>query len=121
VGRHPKPSNEYDALAKAAKAQLRRGEALGKSLDLRMKLKREASEEWVPDEDFRRDFQSITTTIQHCGAALIRALEGNKKNLGSLTEAQLQAQLEAELVGSATALTDEQWARMAEARAKAQR
>ncbi len=119
MGRSPK--NELQALAKASRAQLLRAEALGKSLDHRMKVKREASEEWTADEDFRRDFAAITNTLQHAGNSLIRALEGNKKNLGGLTEAALEAQFNAEIVNSAQSLTDEQWSRMAEARAKAKR
>lgn len=86
-----------------------------------MKVKKEASEQWTPDEDFRRDFAAITTTLQHAGNSLIRALEGNKKNLGGLTEEQLEAQFNAEIVNSAGQLTDEQWQRMQEARAKARR
>lgn len=119
MGRTPK--NELQALAKASRQQLLRAEQLGKSLDQRMKLKREASEEWTPDEDFRRDFAAITNTLQHAGNSLIRALEGNKKNLGGMSEEQLTAQFNAELVTSAQSLTDEQWSKMNEARAKARR
>ncbi len=119
VGR--RPQNELAALAKASRAQLLRAEALGKSLDQRMKAKREASDEWTADEDFRRDFAAITNTLQHAGNSLIRALEGNKKNLGGLTEEQLTAQFNAELSSSAQTLTDEQWNKMIEARAKARR
>lgn len=114
-----RPKDELQALAKASRAQLLRAEALGKSLDRRMTIKKEASEEWTPDEDFRRDFAAITNTLQHAGNSLIRALEGRKKDLGGLTEDQLEAQLNAELVNSANTLTDEQWRRMCEARQKA--
>lgn len=113
-----RPKNELAALATASRAHLRRAEALGKSLDERMKVKRDVSPEWTPDEDWRRDFASVTQTLQHAGNSLIRALEGNKKNLAGLTEEQLEAQLNAELVNSAGSLSDEQWQRMCEARAK---
>lgn len=94
-------------------------EELGRSLKSRMKVKRELSENWTPDEDWRRDFTSVTTTLQHAGNALVRGIEGNKKNLGGLTEEQLQAQFNAEIIAAAPQLTDEQWAKMCEARAKA--
>jgi hypothetical protein len=117
VGR--KPKNELANLSRAARAHLARAEALGKSLDERLKIKREVSDQWTPDEDWRRDFASVTQTIKYAGSSLMAALEGNKKNLGGLTEDQLQAQFDAELVNSASTLTDEQWHRMCEARTKA--
>jgi hypothetical protein len=119
MGRRPK--NELANLARSSRAQLALAEELIASLKLRMKMKREVSPEWVPDEDWRRDFASATNTLQHAGNSLIRALEGNKKNLGGLTEEQLVAQFNAEIVSSAATLTDEQWGRMCEARAKARR
>lgn len=119
MGRRAK--NPLAALAGASRAQLLRAEALGKSLDERMKMKREAAPDWTPDEDFRRDFAAITNTLQHAGNSLIRALEGHKKDLGGLTEEQLTAQFNAEIVSSAHQLTDEQWAKMCEARAKQRR
>lgn len=109
------------ALARASRAQLIRAEALGKSLDSRMKTKRELSPDWTPDEDFRRDFAAITNTLQHAGNSLIRSLEGRKKDLGSLTEEQLTAQFQAEIVAAAGTLSDDEWARMCEARAKGKR
>lgn len=114
-----RPKNELSGLARAARDQLKRAEALGKSLDERVKMKREASEVWVPNEDDRRDFAAITNTLQHAGNAMIRGLEANKKNLSGLTEEQLTAQFNAEIVAAAPQLTDEQWARMCDARAKA--
>lgn len=119
MGRRPK--NELAALARAARAQIARAEMLGKSLDIRMKLKREASDTWVPDEDFRRDFASITTTLQHAGNAMIRGHEANKKELGTVTEEQLQAQFNAELVNAAQTMTEDEWNRMLEVRAKVRR
>lgn len=119
MGRRPK--NELANLARTARAQLMRAETLGKSLDARMRLKRDLSPEWSPDEDWRRDFASVTTTIQHAGNSLVRALEGNKKNLGGLSEEQLVAQLNAEIVAAAGTLTDEQWQQMQDARAKARK
>lgn len=119
MGRRPK--NELAALASAARAQLRRAEALGKSLDARLKIKLEVTPEWTPDEDFRRDFASITTTLRDAGSSLMRALDGNKKNTGGLSEEQLQAQFNAELVAAAGSLTDEQFQRLCDARAKARR
>ncbi len=119
MGRRAK--NELGALARAAKRQIARAEALGQSLDNRMKIKVEASEQWTPDEDFRRDFAAITNTLQHAGNAMTRALEGNKKNTDGLTEQQLEAQFNAEIVRSAQTLSDEDWTRMCEARTKAGR
>lgn len=116
MGRRAK--NELASLARAAKAQISRAEALGKSLDNRIKMKREASPEWSPTEDDRRDFAAITNTLQHAGNAMIRGLEANKKDLGGLTEEQLQAQFNAELINSAQTMSDEDWQRMCEARAK---
>ena len=117
MGRRPK--NELAALARAAKAQIARAEALGKSLDNRIKLKKSVSPEWSPTEDDRRDFAAITNTLQLAGNAMIRGLEANKKDLGGLTEEQLQAQFNAELVNSAQTMSDEEWNRMVEARMKA--
>lgn len=114
-----KPKNEHASLARAARAHIYRAEALGKSLDARMKLKREASPEWTPDEDFRRDFAAVTNTLQHAGNAMDRALEGSKKNTDGLTEEQLEAQLKAEIVASAQTLSDEEWDLMKAARVKA--
>jgi hypothetical protein len=119
MGRQPK--NEYASLARIARAHIKRAELLGKSLDARATLKREVSDMWTPDEDWRRDFASVTTSIQHATNSLVRSLESNKKNLGSLTEAQLEAQFNAEIVSAATSLTDDQWARMVDARRKAGR
>lgn len=115
------PKNPLAGLASAARAQLRRAEALGKSLDNRVKLKKEASPEWTPNEDDRRDFAAITQTLQHAGNALIRGLEANKKDLGGLTEAQLEAQFRAELIKSAQEMSDEDWNMMVDARRKAGR
>ena len=105
-------------MARAARAQIARATKLGESIDARMKLKMEASPEWSPDEDFRKDFAAITNTLQHAGNAMTRALEGNKKNTDGLSEEQLQAQFNAEIVRSAPNLSDEEWARMIAARAK---
>jgi hypothetical protein len=116
-----KAKNELAQLARAAKSQVARAEALGKSLDSRIKMKREASPEWTPNEDDRRDFAAITNTLQHAGNALIRGLDANKKDLGGLTEEQLQAQFNAEIVNSAHTLSDEDWFKMVEARRKAGR
>ena len=58
-----RPKNELAQLARAAKAQLARAEALGRSLDERVKMKKAASDVWVPNEDDRRDFASITNTL----------------------------------------------------------
>lgn len=119
MGRQPR--NELGALARASRAQIARATELGKSLDARIKLKKEASEMWTPTEDDRRDFAAITNTLQHAGNAMTRALEGNKKNTDGLSEAQLEAQFSAELVRSAQTMTDEEWSTMCAARAKAGR
>lgn len=119
MGRRPK--NELASLARAARSQLALAEELGRSLKERVKMKKEASEQWTPDEDWRRDFASVTNTLQHAGNAMIRAGEANKKNLGGLTEEQLQAQFDAEIITSAQNISDEDWNRMVEARMKAKR
>ena len=119
MGRRPK--NELSALARAARAQVSRAEALGRSLDNRIKMKREASPEWTPNEDDRRDFAAITNTLQHAGNAMIRGLDANKKDLGGLTDEQLTAQFKAEIINSAQTMSDEDWQRMKEARLKAGR
>jgi hypothetical protein len=119
MGRKPKSTNDLQSLADTAQDQLRRAEKLGKSLDIRLKTRQSIAPDWVPDEDWRRDFATVTATIQHAGNSLIRAREGNKKNLGSATEEQLEAQFAAEIVAAAAKLTDEEWAIMVEARAKA--
>lgn len=116
MGRRPK--DEMAALALTARAQIKRAEALGKSLDLRMAAKKDAAEDWIPDEDWRRDFASVTTVIQHAGNSLMRALEGSQKNLGNLTDAQLEAQFQAELVKTATSISDDDWEKMQAAREK---
>lgn len=114
-----KAKNELAALARAAKAQVARAEALGKSLDNRVKMKREASPEWTPNEDDRRDFAAITNTLQHAGNAMIRSLEANKKDLGGLTVEQIEAQFREEIIRSAQSMSDDDWQRMCEARRKA--
>jgi hypothetical protein len=116
-----KPKNELAALSRAARAQIARAEALGKSLDARIKMKREVSAEWSPTEDDRRDFAAITNTLQHAGNAMIRGLEANKKDLGGLTEEQLQAQFNAELINSAQTMSEEEWNRLLAAREKAKK
>lgn len=117
MGRRPK--SEYTALARAAKAQLALADSLNASLKERMRVKRDASEMWVPDEDWRRDFASVTNTLQHSGNALTRALSENKKDLAGLTEEQLTAQFRAELIKSAQEMSDAEWNAMVEARMKA--
>lgn len=114
-----RPANELAYLARTANAHLKRAEQLGKSLDERMAKKKEAAPDWIPDDEWRRDFAAVTTVIQHSGNSLVRALEGNKKGLDGMSEAQLEAQFNAEMVKSAQTLTDEQWAAMQAARAKA--
>ncbi len=117
VGR--KAKNPLAALANAARDQLKRAEALGKSLDVRMKTKQTASDAFTLDEDFRRDFAAVTAALQHAGKSLVTALDSNKKDLAGLSEAQLDAQFAVEIVKAATTLSDEDWDRMCAARAKA--
>jgi len=116
MGRAPK--NDLAHLARTAQAQIKRAELLGKSLDARLRACKAASDTFTLDEDIRRDFAMVTTALQHAGNAYVRALEANKQALGGLTDAQLEAQFNAELVKAATALTDEQWDAMVRARAK---
>jgi hypothetical protein len=119
MGRPPK--NPFSSLARSASAQLKRAEMLGKSLDERLKTKRKAAEEFTLTDDDRHDFTSITQTIRDCGVALVRALDASKKDLGGLTEDQLTAQFQAEMIKAAQELSDEDWAVMCAARAKAGR
>jgi hypothetical protein len=121
VGRRPRPGNETAALARAAQAQLNRASLIGKSLDNRLKEKVRASTEFTLNEDDRRDFAAITNAIQHAGNSLLRALDGNKSHLSGLSEEQLEAQFQEELIRAAGTMTDEQVQRFLEARAKAQR
>lgn len=113
-----KANNPLYALSALATKQLHLAQQLSKSLENRAKTKAEIAPDWTPDEDWRRDFQSVTTALQHAGQGLIRAQEGTKKNLGTLTEKQLEEQLVAELKRGAAAMTDEEWQAMADARAK---
>lgn len=116
-----RPKNPLAGLASAANAQLKRAEAIGKSLDSRIKIKKEVSPEWTPTEDDRRDFAAITQTLQHAGNALIRGLEANKKDMGGLTEEQLQAQFRAEIIKAAAEMSDDDWNLMVDTRRKAGR
>lgn len=116
-----KPANEYAALARSANAQLRRAEALGRSLDERLKAARKAADDFTLNDEFRRDFAAITQTIRDCGVALVRAREANKKDLSGLSEEQLTVQFQAELIKSAQEMSDADWNLMLEARAKAGR
>lgn len=115
-----RPKNELARLASAARAQLALAEALGDSLKKRMDVKKAVAGEigWIPDEDWRRDFASVTNTIQHVGNSLIRAGEGIKKNLGGKSEDELEQQLQSQLVQNAGALPEEMWQAMIAARAK---
>jgi hypothetical protein len=109
---------ELARLATTTQEQLARAEALGKSLDRRMKKAQDAAEDWTPNDEWRRDFATVTSVIKDCGAALQRALEGNEKTLGGMTTEQLEAQFNAEIIRSAQTLTEEQWQTMVAARAK---
>lgn len=115
------PKDELKILAVLSRSQLLRAQALGRSLDERAKTKRAVALDWIPDEDFRRDFAAVNQAIQHSGASLIRALEGTQKNMGNLTEEQIEAQFDTELVRSAAALSDDQWDAMVAARASAKK
>jgi len=121
MGRKPRPGNETAALARAASDQLNRAKLIGRSLDNRLKVKIKAADDFTLNEDDRRDFAAITNAIQHAGNSLLRALEGNKSHLSGLTDEQLQAQFQEELVRAASTMSDEDWNRMAEARQKARR
>lgn len=117
MGRRPK--DEISTLAQTAREQLKRARALGKSLDVRLKKKQDASDEFTLDEDYRRDFAAVTAALQHAGNALTRAVEAQQKTNAGLTEVQLEAQFAAEIVKMAPKLTETQWASMCDAREKA--
>lgn len=108
-----------EVLAQTARAQLKRAQNLGKSLDYRLGVKMKAADDWTLNEDDRRDLKTITEAIQHAGKALENALEAKAKMNAGMTEAQLSAQLAFEIIKAATAFTPEQWETMKEARSKA--
>lgn len=112
-----KRRNQYSELAKAARDQLKRAEALGRSLDERATRMKEAADDWEPSEDWRRDFAAVNAAIQHAGSSLVKALEGNQKFLAGLSEDQLDEQLRTELVRNARDMSEEAWQRMVKARA----
>ncbi len=118
-----RPKNDLATLARAARQQLIRAERLGHSLDVRMKAKMTAADGWIPDEDWRRDFATVTTTLRDAGASLTKALENNKKDLGGMKTEQLEAQFKAEMMRSAETLSEEDWAYLnaTQARLKAER
>lgn len=107
------PKSDLATLARTAKDQLRRAELLGTSLDIRLKTgMREASKEdrsWSPDDSWRSDFNTVTTTISQVGQALQRALEANQKRLGGMTIDQLEAQLRSEILRMVPSFTPEDW------------
>ena len=113
-----RPKNDLATLARASRGQLVRAEKLGHSLDVRLKAKMNAADGFTLDEDWRRDFAMVTSTIRDAGAALTKALENNKKDLSGCTTEQLEAQWKAEMLRSAEAFTDEDWARMDKVRAE---
>lgn len=110
------------ALERASRKQLQRAERLGESLDARIEFENArrahivdkdpeaARMPWVPDEEWRKDFNNVNTTIAQAGQSLIRALEGNKKNLAGVPTEQLEAQFKAELARAAANMTPEEWA-----------
>jgi hypothetical protein len=111
--------NDMESLARAARAQLARASALGRSLDVRMQVKLNTAEGWVPDDSWRSDYASVTATIVQCGQALTKALENNKKALGSMTTEQLEAQLRAELPRIVAGLDTAEWCALVASRQKA--
>jgi hypothetical protein len=113
-----KRKDELAELARTARRQINRARQLGQSLDYRTEEKKKAHEGWIPDEDWRRDFQSVTTALQHGGQTLLRALEGNKEDLGGLTEEQLEAKFKDELKRMVSTMSDEEWDEMVAIRAK---
>lgn len=114
----PRPKNDLEALARGARAQLARAHALGKSLDVRMQIKSNAAEGWIPDDTWRSDFASVTATIVQCGNSLTKALEGNKKEKSTMSIEQLEAQLRAELPRIVMSLNSDEWADLIAARQK---
>lgn len=112
------PKNDLVTLARASRAQLVRAEKLGRSLDVRMKAKSNAADGWIPDEDWRRDFATVTVTIKDAGNSLTRALENNKKDMSGMTEDQLAAQFKAEMMRAVETFSDEDWAYLNAAQAK---
>lgn len=116
MGRRAK--NELSRLAGAARQQLALAEQLNKSLKKRMETKKAVAEDWIPDEDWRRDFASVTTAIQHAGNSLMRANEGTKKNLNGMSEDELRAKLMVQLVENAAAIPEDMWQQMCAARAR---
>ena len=112
--------NDLATLARASRKQLVRAEQLGSSLDQRREyaIKRrvdmngpgEEDLPWIPDEEWRKDFNNVNATIAQAGQSLIRALEGNKNNLGGVPTDQLEAQFKSEMIRAASNLSPEDWA-----------
>jgi hypothetical protein len=118
MGRRAK--NELNALAKASRAQLKLAEDLNTSLKQRMHVKKTVAgaQGWIPDEDWRRDFASVTNTLQHAGNSLMRALEGNKKQNEGKTDEELMEQFVAQLLEVAPTLPEETWQALLIARSR---
>lgn len=113
-----RPATDFVRVAATAQLQLRRAEAIGKSLDVRMKQKRDVNPAWIPDEDFRRDMETVTRAVKECGIALERALEYTEKTLHGMTTDNLEAQFAAEILRSAQHIPDDMWQKMCDARSK---
>lgn len=111
-----RPKNDLHTLARAARQQIVRAEQLGESLDKRREHLTKEGEiigiAWSPDEEWRKDFNSVNATIAQAGQALMRALEGNKKDLGGVPMEQLESQFKAEMIRAAGSMTPEEWAAM---------
>lgn len=117
MGRRPR--DEFADLADTARAHIKRAKVLGKSLDIRMARAQGAADDFTVNEDIRRDFNMVTTALQHSGKVLTQAVEAKKAFNGSLTIEQLEAQFRSEIVRAAVSLADDDWNLMCEARRKA--
>lgn len=108
--------NDLATLVRVSRKQLQRAEALGQSLDARRQEELDTLGEagvkrpWFPDEEWRKDFKNVNETLAQAGQSLIRGIEGNKKNLGSVPTEQLEAQFKSELLRAAGSFTPEEWA-----------
>lgn len=116
MGRRPK--TDLSKLIIAAQQHLDRARELGKSLDERLRAKKSAAADWIPDDLWRADFKTVSETLRDAGAMMLRATEAHKNDLQELTEEQLEAQLKAELPGLIPQLTDEEWEQLVAIRAK---
>ena len=113
-----RPKHPELTLNRAAFDHMQRARKLGESLDTRLAAKKEAADDWQPDDSFRRDFEMVTQTLKQCGEMMIRSQEAFKKHLENMSDAQLAAQMREEIIRGAAGLTDEEFNLIVSARGR---